>query len=408
MFKSLKSTLYRLSGTLRGAFFVLTIFSIIGIVLYVQTLVRDLREESRNIVEFYAMTIERLATSDIDSKALGWVSDNILGKIDFPIIMTDPTGEPTGWRGLGFELEDGRSPETIAKVKKIIIQMERQRAPVPIIVKNPDTAEETLLTYLYYGESKNIIQLSLLPYISLSIMSLLVIIAFIGFNSIKTSEQRYIWVGMAKETAHQLGTPVSSLLGWIELLRSGDLKTEDIQTVAQDMRTDVSRLEKVAARFSQIGSQSDIRVQELEPIFRDIAAYFHRRLPQTGKELKIRQSYENIPPIAVNKDLFEWALENLIKNSIDAVKQKKGIIEISTGMIGDKRIYIDIRDNGIGITAKRKGDIFKPGYSTKKRGWGLGLNLAKRIVEEYHYGRLYVKESRPGQGTIMRIELGSK
>jgi signal transduction histidine kinase len=184
------------------------------------------------------------------------------------------------------------------------------------------------------------------------------------------------------------------------------VQNTDITTIAQDMRTDVARLEKVAARFSQIGSQSDLKFQDIHLIFSDIAAYFQRRLPQAGKEVKIIQDYGNVPAIAVNRDLFEWALENLIKNSIDAVKRQKGMIKITTGMIDDKRIYIDIKDNGIGITAKRKHDIFKPGFSTKKRGWGLGLNLARRIIEEYHHGRLYVKETRPGEGTTMRIELG--
>ncbi|MBN1560113.1 HAMP domain-containing histidine kinase [candidate division KSB1 bacterium] len=401
----MKRTIYLLSGRLRGAFFVLLTLSVVGILLYGQNIVRELRDESRDIVEFYVKTVEGIATADIDAKALGWAFTNINEKIDFPIIMTDPNGIPTGWRGLDIDSED-KSPQAIEEVKKIMSRMKQQTPPVPIYYKDPTTAEESILQYLYYGESKNIVQLSLLPYISLSIMGLLALIAFVGFNSIKASEQRFIWVGMAKETAHQLGTPVSSLLGWVEMLKTGHVQNSDMATIAQDMRTDVARLEKVVARFSQIGSQSDLKVQDILPIFRDIADYFIRRLPQAGKEIKIVQHYDAVPPIAVNRDLFEWAIENLIKNSIDAVKRKKGIIEISTGMIDDRRVYIDIRDNGIGITAKRKQDIFKPGYSTKKRGWGLGLSLAKRIIEEYHHGRLYVKESHLDEGTTMRIELG--
>lgn len=407
MFKSFKRTLYMLSGTLKGVFFILIILSVIAILLYAQKLVNDLREESRDIVESYAMMVRRIGTSDdMDSNTLSWVFSNITGRIDFPIIMTDSTKNPTGWRGLDYETDD-RSPETIAEIKKLMHQMGRQREPVVVKIWDPDNEKERIMHYLFYGESKNITQLSLLPYISLSIMGLLALIALFGFSSIKTSEQRFIWVGMAKETAHQLGTPVSSLLGWVEVLRSSDPDEIDLQTISQDMRTDVGRLEKVAARFSQIGSMADLKVQDLRPIFKDIVKYFHRRLPQSGKEVKIIVNFDDIPPIAVNRDLFEWTLENLIKNSVDAVKQKKGVIEITTGMIDDKRIFIDIRDNGIGITAKRKHDIFKPGYSTKKRGWGLGLNLAKRIVEEYHNGKLYVKESRPGEGTTMRIELGN-
>ncbi len=403
--KSLKGTVYMMSGTLKGVFFILIVLSVIAILLYAQKLVNDLREESRNIVESYAMMVHRIGTTDIDAKTLGWAFTNITDRIDFPIIMTDSTKNPTGWRGLDYDPGD-HSPQTLAALKKLMHQMGRQREPVVVKVWDPENKKERVMHYLYYGESKNITQLSLLPYISLSIMGLLALIAFFGFSSIKTSEQRFIWVGMAKETAHQLGTPVSSLLGWVEVLQSSDKNQVNLQEIAQDMRTDVGRLEKVAARFSQIGSMADLKVQDLSPIFKDIVKYFHRRLPQAGKEVKIIQNLGDIPPVAVNRDLFEWTLENLIKNSVDAVKQKKGVIEITTGMIDDRRIYIDIRDNGIGITAKRKHDIFKPGYSTKKRGWGLGLNLAKRIIEEYHDGKLYVKESRPGEGTTMRIELG--
>lgn len=398
MIKRVKRSLYMESGTLRGVFFVIIIMSIIGIVLYTQTLVSDLRKETRNIVEFYAQTFQRIASADVDGRALNWVFENINKRTNFPLVLTQPDGEPFSWKGLTIP-DSVRTPEAIRDVKKIVQRMGKENAPVPIMYN------DTIINYLYYGDSKNIIQLSRLPYIALATMGLLVLIAFVGFNSIKKSEQRFIWVGMAKETAHQLGTPISSLMGWIEILRSDELPESDLHTIVDDIQTDVGRLEKVAARFSQIGSQGGLRLQPLSPIFSDIVAYFHRRLPQTGKEIKLVEKYGDIPPVPVNRDLFEWAVENLIKNSIDAMKQQKGFVVIETGKIDEKHVYIDIRDNGSGITAKRKHDIFKPGYSTKKRGWGLGLNLAKRIVEEYHDGRLYVKDTRAGEGTTMRIEL---
>ena len=401
MIKTVKRSLYMESGTLRGVFFVIIIMSIIGIVLYTQTLVSDLRKETRNIVEFYAQTFQRIASADVDGRALNWVFENINKRTNFPLVLTQPDGEPFSWKGLTIP-DSIRTPDAIRDVKRVVQRMGQENPPVPIMF------EGTVINYLYYGDSKNIIQLSRLPYIALATMGLLVLIAFVGFNSIKKSEQRFIWVGMAKETAHQLGTPISSFMGWIEVLRSDELPESDLNMVVNDIQTDVTRLEKVAARFSQIGSQGGLKVQPLEPIFRDIIAYFHRRLPQTGKQIKLVEKYGDIPPVPVNRDLFEWALENLIKNSIDAMKQEKGAIVIKLGQLENQRIFIDIQDNGIGITAKRKHDIFKPGYSTKKRGWGLGLNLAKRIVEEYHSGRLFVKESHPGEGTTMRIELEVK
>ena len=400
MVNSIKRTLYMLSGTLRGVFYIIIIACVIGIVLYTQQMVKELRAEARDIVEFYALTIQRIATADVDPEALGWVFENIVRRINFPLILVQPDGEPSSWIGLDIA-SDNRSPETKKEIKKILTSMARENPPV--VIKEAKTGE--VISYLYYGDSKNVVQLSLLPYISLGTLGLLVLIAFVGFSSIKQSEQRFIWVGMAKETAHQLGTPVSSLMGWVEILRSGELDSSDLARLSNDMQMDVNRLEKVAARFSQIGSQSDLKVQELQPIFNDIVKYFQRRLPQFGKEIKINRNYQKTPPVAVNRDLFEWVLENLVKNSIDALKKRNGVIEISSGMIDDSRVYVDIRDNGIGVTAKRKRDIFKPGYSTKKRGWGLGLNLAKRIIEEYHHGRLYLKESRPDEGATMRIEL---
>ncbi len=394
----LKRTLYLQSGTLRSVFFGLTVACLFGIVLYTQKLVKELRSESRDIVEFYALTIQRIATTDVDAKALGWAFENITRRINFPLVLTQADGEPSSWIGLNLP-ENDRSPETVQAVKKIVQQMAKENPPVPIMYNGQ------VINYLYYGDSKNIMQLSQLPYIAVSTLGLLVLIAFLGFNSIKKSEQRFIWVGMSKETAHQLGTPISSLMGWVEVLRSEELAAENLQEVVNEVEIDVKRLEKVALRFSQIGSQTELKVQDLQPIFRDLVAYFKRRLPKAGKEVVLVEKYNPIPPVAANRDLLEWAIENLIKNAIDAVRQKKGVIELETGLLNNRRLYIDVRDNGIGIGAKQKHDIFKPGYSTKKRGWGLGLSLAKRIVEEYHHGRLYVLESRPGMGTVMRIEL---
>jgi signal transduction histidine kinase len=238
----------------------------------------------------------------------------------------------------------------------------------------------------------------------LSGLGLLVLTAFLGFNSIKQSEQRFIWVGMAKETAHQLGTPISSLLGWLEIMKSNHSDRTKIEPLIEDFESDIRRLEKVAARFSQIGSMASLKTQDIHVILKDTIAYFERRLPQSGKEIKIVESFGRIPPIPLNRDLFEWAIENLIKNAIDAVKHKPGIIEIKTGSLPDNgKTFIDIMDNGIGINGKRRRDVFKAGYSTKKRGWGLGLNFTKRIVEDYHGGKLYIKDSHPSRGTTMRI-----
>ena len=227
-----------------------------------------------------------------------------------------------------------------------------------------------------------------------------------GFRSIKKSEEQFIWVGLTKETAHQLGTPLSSLMGWLELIKNRD-SLESADKVAEEMENDLKRLLKVTARFSQIGSRSGFRKQSILPILEDAIKYFQRRLPHMGKQVQIVSRFAKVPDVNINCDLFEWVIENMIKNSLDAIEKKKGVIEISTGMVENKSglVFIDVKDNGKGISAQNRRMIFKPGFSTKKRGWGLGLNLAKRIVEEFHNGKLSVKDSRHGEGTTMRIIL---
>jgi signal transduction histidine kinase len=242
--------------------------------------------------------------------------------------------------------------------------------------------------------------------VEISAIGLFLLISYLGFRSIKKSEQQFIWVGMAKETAHQLGTPLSSLMGWTELIKA-DLSKDNLNKTIPEMENDIMRLYKVAARFSQIGSQAELKKQDIITILSEVVNYFRRRLPQMGKKIDIIESYSKVAKVYMNKDLFEWVIENLIKNSLDAIEKEKGVIEISVGMLDDKskKIFIDVRDNGKGINLQNRRRIFRPGYSTKKRGWGLGLNLSKRIIEEYHHGKLMIKDTKIGEGTCMRISI---
>jgi two-component sensor histidine kinase len=396
---SLRRTIYMLSGTLRGVFFIVLLVCVIATIIYTQRLVNELRKESRQIVEFYSQTYQLIVQTE-NMEVLDWfLANNILQKMDFPLIMIDNQGNMASWRGIEVP-EDDHSPEAIARVKKIFEKIKHQNEPVRYVYNGE------VFQSIYYGDSRLITRLEYLPYITFTGMGLLVLVAFFGFSNIKQSEQRFIWVGMAKETAHQLGTPISSLLGWLELMKSNGMDQEKIHKLAQDMEADVRRLEKIAARFSKIGSTAHLEKQDMEAVLREVASYFQKRLPHTGREIRLVEDYGEVPLVLLNRELFEWAVENLIKNAIDAVQGKSGIIEIVTGKAAEsKRIFVEIRDNGSGITAKRRYDIFKAGYSTKKRGWGLGLNFAKRIVEEYHGGKLYIKETHLGKGTTMRIVL---
>ncbi len=394
---SVRRLLYLQSSNLKGLFFVVIVFCILAIVIYTVALVNELRKDTRDIAQVYAQIYLHMGTKTIEAESMNLFFE-ITQKAIFPLVLTDRDHNPNSWKNISVA-DTARSPEALAKVRRIMKKLADTNTPLEI------KHEGNVLHYLYYGDSKLITQLVYLPYITLSGLGLLFLVAFLGFESIKTSEQRFIWVGMAKETAHQLGTPISSLLGWLEILKSND---PNAGCIVNDMESDVQRLEKVAARFSRIGSKADLKKQPIQPIFKDIIAYFKRRLPQSGKEIKVVNHIDQAPPIRVNRELFEWAIENLLKNAIDAVKNKKGQIEISAGQIDNGRLFIDIRDNGIGIKANEKRHVFKAGYSTKKRGWGLGLNFAKRIIEDYHHGKLFIKESHIGKGTTMRIVIKKK
>ena len=391
---------YQFSRHFKSIFFAVAVLIILVLLIYTQQLVEQLRDEARHILEFYARMYARAASSE-NSADVGFIFDEIIKRTNFPLIYTDSAHNPHYWKGIHVPPDD-RSKEALQQVRKIMQRMQKIAKPIPI------TYHEITLGYLYYGDSATITQLRWLPYIEIGVISLFIFIGFVGFSNIKKSEQRYLWIGMAKETAHQLGTPLSSINGWLELLQEKSSRRVELQKILAEMRHDLARLHKVAARFSQIGSTADLKNQDVNAVIREVVAYFHKRLPQMGgKKIEIVEHYGKIPSVPLNVELFGWVLENLIKNSLDAIEKESGVIEIRTGPLNHRRysVFIDIRDTGKGIAYRNKNDIFKPGYSTKKRGWGLGLNLAKRIVEEYHHGKLLVKETKPGEGTTMRVVL---
>ena len=312
-------------------------------------------------------------------------------------VLTDSEGNPTGWKGIGIDPNDF-SEKTLHRVRSMVEAMGDEVDPIPL------KYGDVVMNYLYYGDSKSIRQLRWLPFVEIVVVGLFILIGFWGFNSIRRSEQQFIWVGMAKETAHQLGTPISSLMGWIELLKMKDPGPEQL-AILKDAEQDIERLNKVAHRFSQIGSKSGIKSSYLDDLVQDVVHYFRRRLPQMGKQVELVYESTLKDPLTINPELFEWVLENLIKNSLDAIGRKKGKIIIRAEPYAGKkyRAVIDVIDNGRGIEPRERKNVFRPGYSTKKHGWGLGLSLASRIIESYHGGKLLLHASHAGKGTTMRI-----
>jgi len=391
------------SGRLKISLMVFAFLIIAGTLWYTHDLVQALSQKEKDIADLYAKSLEYMANGKEGNGEYTFLFNEIINTIDFPVILTDRNDEPVfpfSANIKNISLNSHVSHEDQHQfLKNLMATMDRSHPP--IIVAYQDTV---ILSYLHYGESTLVVQLRWLPYIELAVAALFILIGYISFSYIKRSEQSNIWVGMARETAHQLGTPISSMLGWVELLKEqseGDKKATD---TLLDMESDLHRLQKIADRFSKIGSKPDLHEEDLTEVIGTVIEYFQRRIPQTGK--KVHLVVESSEPVRarINRELFEWVLENLIKNALDAIENGKGTIAFSISERG-KHAYVDISDTGKGITLKHRNDVFRPGFSTKKRGWGLGLSLSKRIIETYHAGRLFLKENNSGFKTTFRIKL---
>jgi signal transduction histidine kinase len=392
-------SIYKRKGNFKGFLFIFGLLIIGVILLYTQHLVNLLQQKSNEYLRFRIRIFEENINnpdSDID---LNFFFTEVIQGTDYPIIYTDSEMTPQLCQNISPELDSLRvfDEVTIQHLKQLVSEMDAENSPISIEYQG------ITLGYYHYGVSPVIRKLRWLPYIEIAAALLFILIGYVGFAQIKKSEQRHIWVGMAKETAHQLGTPISSMNGWIEILKDDPRK---LQQAVSEMTTDAQRLSKIASRFSQIGSVPSLKQNRLEPILKNAVTYFRQRLPQYNKRILIQENYLLDPLVMLNAELFEWVIENLLKNAIDAIENQEGTVTVSlNGENEEKEIYVDISDTGKGIGQRDKRNIFKPGFSTKTRGWGLGLSLAKRIIEDYHGGKLFLKDSRVGEGSTMRIVL---
>ena len=388
----------------------LKVFIIIGIIIialafvyYTQYIINRLKGDSESLVDLYAKLWQVAASEQIGEVETEIIFEEVIRKSDFPIIVTDTRGNPQAWRDVGIEPND-TTQAAKRKLGKTIIKMDKEKNPIPIYYGN----KNMIINYLHYGDSDLIRQLRWMPILEIGIVALFILVSLLSFRSVKKSEEGHIWVGMAKETAHQLGTPLSSLLGWLELLKDDSRQAEfSLKEIGSRMESDVRRLQKIANRFSQIGSSPEVKVGDINEIISEVVSYFRERVPKVGGEgVKIEERLGTVIPCKFNPELISWVIENLVRNSLEAVPSKNGWIEISTewDKIGN-RIVAKVSDNGRGIPPDQQGKIFKPGYTTKKRGWGLGLSLVKRIVKEYHSGRIYLEESIPFHKTTFVIIL---
>lgn len=355
-------------------------------------LVRDLENEERARMEIWAEAMHTLSTAD-ENADLNLVLKVLEQNHNIPVIVTDTNEEVQISRNVTSvtSVKDITREDSLARLKKMAKAMEAQGRVIRVQIgeENKDFLK------VCYDDSLLLTRLEYYPYIQLAVVMLFIIIAIFALLASKKAEQNKVWVGLSKETAHQLGTPISSLMAWTEILR----ETYPDDDLIPEMDKDVKRLQLIADRFSKIGSAPEMKDVQLGELLQHVVEYMNRR---TSQKVEIKYSTPEII-VNVNPQLFEWVFENLCKNAVDAM-EGQGTIQI-TAHADERLIIIDVSDNGKGITSQNLQDVFNPGYTTKKRGWGLGLSLAKRIVEEYHHGKIYVLASERGKGTTFRIEL---
>jgi signal transduction histidine kinase len=345
--------------------------------------------------------------------------ENYIENFDIPIIITDPYGNPIMWRNIfrgnifnRHEIaRDDFQPETMKFLKQKIARLTKKYEPKIIYGKDGKSTR----AYLVFGSSSLISGLGWMPFGEGIFILLFSAFVYFALHNVMITERSNLWVGLAKETAHQLGTPISSLMGWVEYMKTirdaddeidPEIFINQIQDICKDMQKDLTRLQKITSRFSQIGSKPALKINNINEIIEENMKYFRTRLPLLGKRIEIRNYPCSKPNVPLNRDLMEWVLENLFKNAIDAIKKSEGIIEIKTEYIEyDNILRIQHIDNGRGISWDDHKNVFTPGFTTKTRGWGLGLTLAKRIVEDYHHGRIYVSWSQRNKGTAINIDL---
>lgn len=360
-----------------------------GSIWYTSLLVDELRERESRQIQLLSSALEYAATT---SENLTFINQEIIQQnYSIPIIMVDSEGNPIEFRNIKFK-KNADGQDTLKTLDQELLEMQEEYEP--IYLQEADIR-------VFYRNSELLTNLRYYPYIQLAVILVFGALAYALFNQSKIAEQNRVWAGLTKETAHQLGTPIASLMAWIDYLRNSPVWEEN-KEIIQEMDKDVVKLRMVTERFSSIGSKPMIQPENLYQVIEETINYLRPRI-STKVELSINADSKDLDAL-MNKPLFEWVIENICKNAVDAMRGK-GKITISVLQDSDKFVIVDITDTGKGIEKRNFKKVFNPGFSTRQRGWGLGLTLAKRIVEGYHGGKIFVKSSELGKGTTFRIML---
>ncbi len=383
------------------ALFLIVAATVVSIFIYVSTgLVRDLSMQERQRMEIWADATREIINSFADTDGsvnIDFLLHIIESNTTIPVLLTDAEGNILQYRN--FNLPAPIDSLNIGELSPINEQFLKDK--LKDLSDSPNVIDieiaPGMTQHLYYEDSTLLKRLSFYPYVVIAVMLAFIAVVYFAMLSTKRAEQNKVWVGLSKETAHQLGTPISSLMAWMELLPEMGV---DRATV-DEMNKDVNRLSTIASRFSKIGSVPQMQQTDINEIVEHAVSYMATRI---SSRIKLSSNISEDPlPVMACAPLFEWVMENLIKNAVDAM-DGQGSITVTTGH-GHNNAFIEVRDTGKGISRKNFKSIFNPGFTTKKRGWGLGLTLAKRIIDQYHRGSIYVKSSTPNQGTTFRIDL---
>lgn len=360
--------------------------------LYTNHLVKQVSYEEQVKVELWTESVRMTLTHDsLSDDVFRYINAVFTTNKTVPIIVVDENENIIADNNLNYN-EKNRDKILQREYRKLKARTE------PIVIElGPDEKQ-----YLYFKESRLLIQLRYYPIFQLLVIVLFIFISYYAFNSARKSEQNMVWVGMAKETAHQLGTPISSLMAWVELLKELDVSTDIVSELAKDTH----RLEQIAERFSKVGSTPELYPENVYSILNESISYLQ---PRISKKIELETRFDTTQELylPLSSTLFGWVVENLIRNAVDAMEGSKGRIQVQV-YERDQRVIIEIADNGKGIPKSKQKAIFKPGFTTKKRGWGLGLTLSKRIVENYHKGKLLLRYSDAARGTAFWIILPKK
>jgi len=385
----LKLNNYEIKGVIKVVLLVFAFLIGFFSLWYTNTLVNKLESQEREKIATWANATQLITSPEAEGN-LNFLYEIIQANTTIPVILTDSNGVVNQFRNIeAFKMGNE------AWVADKIAEMKKQNEPFEIEFMGGKQL-------IYYENSTLLNQLRIYPYFQLAVIALFLAMSYFAFSYSRTSEQNKVWAGMSKETAHQLGTPISSLMAWLDYLKESDAEVP--QKVITEMEHDMDRLGLITERFSKIGSEPSLTICSLYEVIEESVRYINSRTSDKVSIFIRDQEKFKEAQVQINKPLFAWVVENLCKNAVDAM-EGEGEIVFSFQGIRDTKVLVDISDTGKGVPSNKFKTIFKPGYTTKKRGWGLGLSLVKRIVENYHKGKIYVKSSELDKGTVFRIEI---